>query len=73
MNVIVSMFVSSVVDNWFKTGTSQTKDYDICICGFIAKDHNIQAAVRTQNEDNNISNGRLLFIRVGTIPYKQIN
>ena len=58
MNVIVSMFVSNVVDNWFKTRTSQTIDYDICICGFIAKDHNILAAVRTQNEDNDISNGR---------------
>jgi hypothetical protein len=44
---MVSMLTSSAVDHAFKPRTGQTKDYEIGICCFSAK----QAALRRKSKD----------------------
>ena len=45
--VMASVFASSEVDRGFESRSGQTKEYEICICCFIAK----PAALRRKSKD----------------------
>ena len=45
--VMVSVFAASAVNRGFETRSGETKDYDICICGFSTK----PAALRRKSKD----------------------
>jgi hypothetical protein len=45
--VMVSVLAASAVNRGFETRSGETKDYDICICGFSTK----PAALRRKSKD----------------------